>query len=391
MDERWSRARNILVVRLDNIGDVLLCVPAFRAIKETSPQARLTLLASSAGSVVAELCPYLDDVIVYDAPWMDVARVLPQRQQREADVVRTIQERQFDGAIIFTSYHQSSLPAALLCYMAGVPLRLAASVDFPGTLLTTRHRHSATVVHEVERVLDLVAGVGFTTARKEMELRVPEGKLAEVQMMLVKKGVDLKRPIIAIHPGSTAQSRRYPWESYAAVADMLTQRHRFQVVFTGAPHEVGLIEQVRATMRSPSFSLAGETEFAQLVAAIQLADLLITNNTGPQHVASSVRTPQVVLFALTNYPHQWGPWMVPHRQLNYPTSCAICYQFTCPTDHACLRMVKPEQVVDAVLDVLSEARCTGFEKKRPAFGMGQDTTADAVSVAGPLTRTGASP
>src|SRR2546425_3465412 len=173
IDKRWSHVKRILAIRLDNLGDVLVTTPALQAIKTSLPGAALTLLASPVGAQVARLNPDLDDVIVYQAPWMDPWHKLPQDSQREQKMIATIQERHFDGAIIFTSYHQSSLPAAYACYLADIPLRLAASIDGSGSLLTTRHKHPERMMHEVERGLELVNAIGFTTNALDLVLKVP--------------------------------------------------------------------------------------------------------------------------------------------------------------------------------------------------------------------------
>src|SRR5256714_15609595 len=144
IDDRWPRVRRVLAERLDNLGVVLVTTPALHAIKQSLPMlargvpgASLTLLASPVGAQAGRLNPDIDEVIVYEAPWMDPWHRLPQNSKREQQVIAMVKERQFDGAIIFTSYHQSSLPAAYLCYLADIPLRLAASIDGPGSLLTT--------------------------------------------------------------------------------------------------------------------------------------------------------------------------------------------------------------------------------------------------------------
>src|SRR5437588_10440077 len=141
IDLHWQAARNILLVRLDNLGDVLLTTPAFHAVKTSLPAARLTLLASSVGAQVGLLDPDINEVIVYQAPWMDPWHKLPQDSQREQQIIAQLRERHFDGAIIFTSFRQSPLPAAYLCYLTDIPLRVAASIDGPGSLLTTRHKN----------------------------------------------------------------------------------------------------------------------------------------------------------------------------------------------------------------------------------------------------------
>src|SRR6266567_1182829 len=174
IDERWHSARRILAIRLDNLGDVLVTTPAIHAIKASLPAVKLTLLTSPVGAQVARLNPDIDDVIVYEAPWMDPWHRLPQNSEREQQMIALIKEQHFDGAIIFTSYHQSSLPAAYLCYLADIPLRLAASIDGSGSLLTTRHKHPEHMMHEVERGLDLAGAIGLTTNHLDLVLEVPD-------------------------------------------------------------------------------------------------------------------------------------------------------------------------------------------------------------------------
>jgi len=151
--DAWGDARRILLVRLDSLGDVILTTPAIHAIRESQPAARLTLLASSVGAQAGRLDPDLDDVIVYDSPMSDAWLELPQAPERELELVAALRQGEYDGAIIFTSYHQSPLPAAMLCYLAGIPLRLGATDDGAGSLLTTRHHWPPGLYHEVERAL----------------------------------------------------------------------------------------------------------------------------------------------------------------------------------------------------------------------------------------------
>ncbi len=234
MDSRWMSARNLLLVRLDNLGDVLLCTPAFHAVRDTLPEARLTLLAGPVGAQVAEMNPDLDDVIVYESPWMDVWGHLPQDPDRELQMVRVLKNRHFDGAIIFTSFHQSSLPAAYLAYLAGIPLRLAASIDGSGSLLTTRHKHpEKPLVHEVERALELVGAEGFRTSDRDLVLRVPPEELASMRRRLSAEGVSEGGSLVAVHPGCSMPARTYPWELFAEVADLLAGELGCRVVEVG--------------------------------------------------------------------------------------------------------------------------------------------------------------
>src|SRR2546430_6547832 len=219
IDERWLKVKKVLAVRLDNLGDVLVTTPALHAIKTSLPETELTLLASPIGAQVARLNPDIDDVIVYEAPWMDPWHKLPQNSHREQQMIAAFRERQFDGAIIFTSYHQSPLPAAYLCYLADIPLRVAASIDGPGSLLTTRHKHPERMMHEVERGLDLVGAIGLQTGDLDLVLQVPEEARSHIDALFTaSKG---NRPLVVVHPGCSMPARTYPWEMYAAVIDLL--------------------------------------------------------------------------------------------------------------------------------------------------------------------------
>lgn len=360
-NDAWQHARSILAIRLDNLGDVLLTTPAFRAIRESLPESRITLLAGRAGAQIAELDPDIDDVMVYEAPWMDVQRYRPPGPAAEMEMVARIAERKFDAAVIFTSYHQSPLPAAYLCYLAGIPLRLAASIDFPGSLLTTRHKHPEQLVHEVRRGLDLVGAVGFAVSDDRIVLELSAGDRPAARDLLLARGVG--GAVVAVHPGCSCQARTYPWQLYARAADLLVEELGCSIVLTGSPEETAVVEQIAGAMRNPVESLAGETSLRELAAVLAEADVVVTGNTGPMHVAAAVQTPVVALFALTNPPQQWGPWRVRHRMLYEVVPCAICYSFVCPVDHACLAGVSPQQVLAAVSQLLFE---TGERVDAPA-------------------------
>ena len=144
---------------------------------------------------------------------------------------------------------------------------------------------------------------------------------------------------------------------------MLVRDHGVRVVFTGDASERGLVESIRGMMGEPSDTLAGELGLAELAALLERAPLLIANNTGPVHVAAAVGTPVVDLYALTNPQHT--PWAVPCRVLNRPVPCAYCYKSVCPEGHHdCLRLVAPDEIVRAALDLIAEGRPTRLA--RPA-------------------------
>jgi len=369
MDGAWERVRRVLCVRLDTLGDVLMTTPALRALKMSHARPSITLLTSRVGAAVAAMVPEIDDVIVYDAPWL---KATSPRDSAYADhaMVHRLEARAFDAAVVFTVYSQSPLPAAMLCYLAGIPLRLAHCHENPYQLLTTwvsDPEPARYVRHEVRRQLDLVAAVGCATTDDRLSLRVPADACAAAAQRLEDADVDLARPWILIHPGATAASRRYPPEHFARAAQRLARTYRQQIVFTGTDDERPLVDGIRTAMGAPSHSLAGALTLAELAAVIARAPVLIANNTGPVHLAAALGTPVVDLYALTNPQHT--PWRVPSRVLSHDVPCKYCYKSVCPErHHDCLRRIAPETVVRATRELLAEASAVAAAG-RPALAI----------------------
>lgn len=343
-----AKLRRVLLVRLDNMGDVLLTTPAFRAVRRALPDASLALMAGPAGCAVGRLNPDIDETILYRAPNEDVYFELPQDPVREMAAVETLRKGDFDAAIIFTSYKQSALPAAYLCYLAGIPLRAAGSFEGPGSLLTHRHRYAETVPprHESLRGLELTEALGFPPVEPEMVLEArPED---EEEATRILDGIDR---FLLVHPGSSASSRTYSAERYARVVEELSSETGLPVLVTGGPGEEDLAEKVAGSAGVP---LGGETGLGAFAALVGRAAAVITNNTGATHVASALKTPVVTVFAGTNPPEQWGPWRTPSRLLTHPVPCAPCYKRVCPIGHECLTGIAPETVTSAALELLNE-------------------------------------
>ncbi|MFM8322498.1 MAG: glycosyltransferase family 9 protein, partial [Chloroflexota bacterium] len=325
----WRSARRILCVRLDTLGDVLMTTPALRALKDGLPGCQLTLLTSPAGAAIASLVPEIDAVQVYPAPWM---KATPPRRHSRADLRQVARLRQagYDAAVIFTVFSQNPLPAALLLYLAEIPLRLAYARENPYQLLThwlPEHDTPAACRHEARRQLDLAAAIGCTALDERLSLRVPPAARRQAGRLLQQAGLDTARPWLAIHPGASAASRRYPPEMFARLAARLAGDLGFQLLFTGSAAERPLVQQIQEQAGVPTFSLAGELSLAALAAVIEQAPLLITNNTGPAHIAAALGVPLVDLYALTNPQHT--PWMVPHRVLSHDVPCKRCDSRIC--------------------------------------------------------------
>ena len=349
---RWDAASRVLAVRLDALGDVLMTTPALRALKRARPGRRLTLLTSPAGAAAAALVPEVDDVLVYDAPWMK-ATAPRASSAPDVEMVARLQTGGFDGAVIFTVYSQNPLPAALLCYLADVPRRLAHCRENPYQLLTdwvADPEPDCVVRHEVRRQLDLVAAVGCPSDDARLSLRVPAEARTRVGRLLEARAL-ADRPWVLMHPGASAPSRRYPPQQFAEAGRGLARATGCAIVVSGVEEEPAMRETVAALGDVETHALGG-LPLGDFAALVEAAPVLVSNNSAPVHVAAAVGTPVVDLYALTNPQHT--PWAVPHRVLFHDVPCKYCYKSVCPEGHHdCLRRVPPSAVVDAALSLLA--------------------------------------
>lgn len=350
----WSEARNILCVRLDTLGDVLMTTPALRALKESPAQPRLTLLTSAAGAAVAPLIPEVDDVLIYAAPWM---KATPPRADANVEdlLIERLRSLQFDAAVIFTVFSQNPLPAAFLCYLAGIPLRLAHCRENPYQLLTDWVKDPEPadgIRHEVRRHLDLLASVDLRPSSERLSLSVSDDSRRRVRDLLETRGVVAGRPLIVVHPGASAASRRYAPRKFAAAARRLALEDGAQIVLTGSAEEAPLLDEVQSHLGVPCVPFAGRLGLEELAALIEAASVVLVNNTGPAHMAAALGTPVVDLYALTNPQHT--PWQTPSRVLFHDVPCRNCFKSICPQGHhQCLDLVEPDAVVAAARELLS--------------------------------------
>lgn len=360
MTADWAHVSNVLAVRLDSMGDVLMTTPALAAMRRSLPQARITLLTSEAGIEAAERVEAIDESLVYAAPWMATGDK-PASVSADLDFIAKLTERRFDAAIIFTVCTQSALPAALACRLANIPLRLAHARENPYALLTNwvpdTDIQIGTVRHEVQRQLDLVGHIGCEAADNHLKLRYGSADVQQVRERMAAMGGSIDQPYLVIHPGANAASRRYPASHFAAAARMLEESARCQLIFTGSEHEKDLIAEAASQLTRPAICLPGQLKLGELAALIAGARALLCNNTGPAHIAAAVGTPVVVLYALTNPQHT--PWKVSARILSHDVPCRNCLKSRCPqTHHDCLERISPQSVSEAVLELLRQHRTT---------------------------------
>ncbi|AMM17449.1 glycosyl transferase [Burkholderia sp. PAMC 28687] len=345
--------KRILCIRLDNLGDVLMTTPALHALRTSAPGRHITLLASRSGAQAARYIDDVDNVIEYEAPWVKNNRTA--NAATDLDMRSHLQAEGFDAAVIFTVYSQNPMPAAMLCHLAGIPRRLAHCRENPYALLTdwvAEPEPQTGTRHEVERQLALVQHVGAHSNNTRMHFDVRPDDIDSLAIKLADRGLSIDEPFITMHPGATAASRRYPAERFAQAAAQLADTTGWPVLITGGPDEAEVCTQAGGS-HWMTVNLAGVLELGELAALIARTKVLISNNSGPVHIASALGTPVVDLYALTNPQHT--PWQTPHRVLHHDVPCRWCYRSVCPEGHhACLTGVPVEQLVSAAMQLLHD-------------------------------------
>lgn len=334
-----GRPRCVLVARPDSAGDVLVTGPAIRAVAAGAD--RVVMLCGPRGRAAAELLPGIDELIEWSLPWID-----PQPAPVDRSEVDRLASRlaavEADEAVLFTSFHQSALPLALVLRMAGVGRISAISDDYPGSLLDVRHRVPLGIP-ETERALSLAGAAGFplpTGDDPALRLRTECLAAGPTDGALAEPGY------VVVHPGSSVAARACPPELCARIVTALAAAgHR--VVVTGGPGEGALSARVAG---QAGVDLGGQTSLTGLAAIIARAGCLVVGNTGPAHLAAALGTPVVSLFAPTVSFGQWGPYRVPAVRLgNAAAGCRHTRATHCPVPgHPCLSDVQPGSVVAAV-------------------------------------------
>ena len=347
----WAAVRRLLVVRADNLGDVLMTGPALRGLRRAAPQARLTLLAAPAGAAAAPLLPEVGDTLVASPSWQQLGGP-PADPEADAVLIRRIAAGRYDAAVVLTSFSQSPWPAAYACLLAGVPVRIGMSREFGGALLTSWVPAVADGTHQVDRMLAVLDAVGVPAADRRMAVRVPAAAEPAARGALAAAGVPAGVPYAVLLPGASSPSRRWPVDRFAAAAGRLAVAGLVPVVVgTGREREL-----VAAAAAAPgAYGLVDAVDVPGLAALLAGATVVVTNNSGGMHLSASVGTPVVCAFAGTEEESQYAPREVPAVLLRRPTPCAPCRQLRCPYELECLD-VTPEEVAAAALDLASPGR-----------------------------------
>jgi heptosyltransferase-3 len=333
------RGGPVLAVRLDSDGDVLLTGPAIRAL--AADGRAVDLLTSPAGQAAAGLLPDVRRVRSFAAPWAGYRPPAVDRSAVDA-LVEQLRTAGYAQAVIFTSFHQSPLPMALVCRLAGVPHVAATSVDYPGSLLDVRHTRPEGL-HEVEAMLDLARAAGAVLPDGD------DGRLAVQRPLPAVTGLVPDGDYVVLHPGASVSARATTTEHGVELARAL-RTDGWQVVVTGGPDE----RHYAPPRDLGCTDLVGRTDLPTLAAVLEGAACVVVGNTGPAHLASAVGTPVVSLFSPVVPAQRWAPYGIPTVVLGDPFApCRGSRARECPVPgHPCITGIEPSAVLAAVRELV---------------------------------------
>jgi len=298
------------------MGDLIMTTPALRALKETF-HSRITVLTSKMGNVIAPFIPEIDEVIVYDLPWIKTNGLV--EPETLFSLIEKIKDYHFDAAIIFTVYSQNPLPSAMLAFMAGIPKRLAYCRENPYHLLTDwipEKEPLNYIQHQVQRDLDLVAFINATTNNNSLFIHLNEIAFESACVKLPVLNEPGDNEWIVFHPGVSEEKRRYPVHMWIELGRIIKKRLKKKIIITGSSSEKQLVEMIQREIGAGAYAAAGIFTVDEFIAVINAAPLVISVNTATVHIAAATKTPIIVLYALTNPQHT--PWKVLSKVFPFP-------------------------------------------------------------------------
>jgi len=338
--------KKILIIKPCCVGDILFTTPSLRAIRKKFPNARISYLIGNWSKIVIELNPNVDEVIVFDDDIIFKKRII-----QFFRLIREIKEKKFDVAIVFHPLFVYSL----LTFMAKIPVRIGFDRGGEGFLLT--HRIPYLEKHEVDRCLEVVGLMGAKTDNKELDFYISKSDRKFADDFFKDTGIAKKDFVVAIapggckNPGGEMPSRRWSYEKYAQLSDILCEKYNARVIIIGGKGDGEIIEKTMARMKKKTINSFIKTKsLRQIAALIEKCDLFISHDSGLTHVANAMKTPIIVMFGPTNMV-EVGPMDKKHTVVTKNLHCSPCYRHgiipRCKTVE-CMRSITVEDVLNFV-------------------------------------------
>ncbi len=292
--------KNILIVRTDRIGDVILTTPAVEVLRKNFPHAKISMIVAAATRDLVEGNPYLNEVIMDDRKGVHRGMLGFWR------LARLLRQRKFDLAVVFHTKRRTNA----FCFLAGIPDRIGYHNNKWGFLLTKRIKDVRPLgeKHESEYCLNVLRFLGIENGRGQMSLPLEKGAELWAEDFFRQCHFEPVERIVAIHLGASGPEKRWPVERFAETMNSLQEKYPCQFVLIGAADIQVLALDMKPLLKVPSHDLTGQTSVSQLASLLKRCHLLISNDSGPVHVAAAVGTPVVSIFTRNQPGINWERW-----------------------------------------------------------------------------------
>ena len=340
-----------------------MCEPALRGLRRLFPDAQIALLVKPAVADLFTGHPALTRVLIYDSKGRHAGFF------GKWALAEQLRRQSFDLAVLF----QNAFEAAFLTFLAGVPRRYGYATDGRSLLLSNPVAvpDRSALTHQVRYYWDLLKPLGLTGDPPAPELVVSPEEEQAMAGRLAQGGFTANDVVVGINPGSTyGGAKRWLPERYAEATERLcrtireSRNQQVGVVIFGAKGEERLGQDIAARLSSPSLVLSGATTIRELMAALKRCAMLLTNDTGPMHIASAFQVPLVAIFGPTDW-RTTSPFGSAHAIVRQPVDCAPCLLRECPIDHRCMTRVTVDQVYDAAVKQLKVIKSEGLKSEDP--------------------------
>ena len=338
--------KRILVIRLDRLGDVILSTPVLQVLRQQFPHAFIAMMVRPACREVVEGNPHLDELIPYDR---DGAH---HRVRATIRFALKLRRQAFDTAIVLHPTNRSHW----IPWLAGIQIRVGYDRKC-GWLLTHRvpHRKQEGEQHEAAYTLELLAPFGIVAREPHPFVPIQAEARARVEFLLAEHAVKPTERLVAIHPSASCISKRWMPERFAQVADRLIADHGVRICLVAGEADARYAHEVAHAMHRPAIDFAGRLGVGELAALLHRCRLLVSNDSGPVHVAAAVGTPVVDIFGRNQRglsPLRWGPVGEGHVVLHKEVGCVTCLAHNCDIQFLCLTSVSVDEVYQAAVSIL---------------------------------------
>ncbi len=300
---------NILIIKPSSMGDVVLALPALSALRKSCPEARISWFIRPEFAPLLEGHPYLDELILFDRRFLGKAWYSPRSFSGLVSLVRTLRRGGYDAVFDF----QGLFRTASLTWLSGSPRRTgpAETREPTGVFYTDKVPQRPETVHLVDYYLDMVRTSGIEVGQVDFTLGQDEEASKSAGRILDRYGVNRGNYVILV-PGSMHADKCWPAERFARIADAIAAEFAASVVIVGGPSETRLAQTVQQHCGEPVTNLAGCTSLAELMVLLRTARLVISNDTGPGHIAAAWGTPVIMIFGRSN-PARVAPYGRPEN------------------------------------------------------------------------------